>query len=71
MTNKERPLLSCPFVFELDGDGTIHLDEDELSVGIWMPREEIPDPDDNISLASEMTEAFRKGTRYPGYYQPT
>jgi NAD+ diphosphatase len=51
--------LLAGFFAELDGNGRIHLNDDELSVGVWMPREEIPDPDDNISLTGEMIQAFR------------
>lgn len=53
--------LLAGFYAELDGDDTIRLDEDELAVGVWMPRQEIPEPANNISLTSEMIEAFRKG----------
>lgn len=55
------------FFAELDGDNTIHLDEDELSIGVWIPREELPEQDNNISLTGEMIEVFRKedkGTFY-------
>ena len=52
--------LLAGFFAELDGDSTIHLDDDELSVGVWMSREEIPDPDDNISLTGEMINVFRR-----------
>ncbi len=51
-------LLSGYFA-ELDGDDTIHLDTDELSVGIWLNREDIPKPDNTISLTAEMIEIFR------------
>lgn len=47
------------FFAELDGDDTIHLDEEELAVGIWIARHEIPEPSNNISLTSEMIEVFR------------
>lgn len=51
--------LLAGFFAELDGDDTINLDEDELAIGVWMPREEIPEPDNNISLTGEMIEVFR------------
>lgn len=47
------------FFAELDGDDTISLQEDELSLGVWMNREDIPPAELNISLTSEMMEAFR------------
>lgn len=47
------------FYAELDGDDTIKLQEDELSLGVWMNREEIPPEVGKISLTSEMIEAFR------------
>lgn len=49
------------FFAELDGDNTITLQEDELSLGVWMNREDIPPAQTNISLTSEMMEAFRTG----------
>jgi len=47
------------FYAELDGDDTITLQEDELSLGVWMNREDIPPETGKISLTSEMIEAFR------------
>lgn len=52
--------LLAGFFAELAGTGTIRLDENELSVGVWLPREEIPDPEDNISLTGEMINVFRR-----------
>ncbi|NLJ58522.1 MAG: NAD(+) diphosphatase [Tissierellia bacterium] len=54
--------LLAGFYAELDGDDTITLQEDELSLGIWVKREDIPPAKLNISLTSEMMEAFRTGT---------
>lgn len=54
--------LLAGFYAELDGDDFITLEEDELSLGVWMDRENIPPTDLNISLTSEMMEAFRTGT---------
>lgn len=51
--------LLAGFFAELDGDDTIELDEEELSVGVWMDRDEIPKPELSISLTGEMIEAFR------------
>lgn len=47
------------FYAELDGDDKITLQEDELSLGVWLKREDIPPAELNISLTSEMQEAFR------------
>lgn len=51
--------LLAGFYAELDGDDTITLQEEELSLGIWLKREDIPPANLNISLTSEMMEAFR------------
>ncbi len=53
--------LLAGFFADLDGDKTICLDEDELSEGIWVLRNEIPVPDSLMSLTGEMIEAFRSG----------
>jgi len=50
------------FYAELDGDDTITLEEDELALGVWMNREDIPPEELKISLTGEMMEAFRTGT---------
>jgi len=50
------------FYAELDGDDTIILEEDELALGVWVNREDIPPEELKISLTSEMMEAFRTGT---------
>ncbi|MDF2610582.1 MAG: nudC [Lachnospiraceae bacterium] len=49
------------FFAELDGDDTITIQEDELSLGVWVNREDIPPEELKISLTSEMMEAFRTG----------
>jgi NAD+ diphosphatase len=49
------------FFADLDGDDTIVLDEDELSLGVWLDRKDILPAERNISLTSEMIEAFRSG----------
>lgn len=49
------------FYAELDGDDTITLEEEELSLGVWLNRKDIPPAERNISLTSEMQEAFRTG----------
>lgn len=50
------------FFAELDGDDTITLEEEELSLGVWLDRENIPSAERNISLTGEMQEAFRTGS---------
>jgi len=50
------------FYAELEGDDTITLQEDELSLGVWVNREDIPPEEQKISLTGEMMEAFRTGT---------
>ncbi len=54
--------LLAGFFAELDGDDTITLQEDELSLGVWLHRDEIPPAELHISLTSEMQEAFRLRT---------
>lgn len=49
------------FFCELDGSEEIHLDENELSQAVWMPREEVPTEDAEFSLTREMMRAFREG----------
>ena len=49
------------FYAELDGDGSITLEEEELSTGVWMTREEMPSRADDISMTARMMENFRLG----------
>ncbi len=49
------------FYAQLDGDDTITLQEDELSLAIWMNRKDIPKDELKISLTGEMMDVFRKG----------
>ena len=49
------------FWCELDGCDEIHLDTEELSVGEWLHRSEIPETSGRISLTGTMIEAFRTG----------
>lgn len=51
--------LLAGFYAELDGNDTICIEEDELALGEWVNREDIPPADNHISLTSEMMEAFR------------
>lgn len=54
--------LLAGFYAELDGDDTITLQEDELALGVWLNKKDIPPAEMNISLTSEMMEAFRTGS---------
>ena len=47
------------FFAELDGDDTITLDREELSMAEWIHRNDIPPADPNISLTGDMIEHFR------------
>lgn len=49
------------FFAELDGDDTVTIQEDELSLAVWVDREDILPAEMNLSLTSEMMEAFRTG----------
>ncbi len=53
--------LLAGYFAELDGGNTIDIQEDELSMGVWMPREDVPPDKLKISLTGEMMEAFRAG----------
>ncbi|MBQ3509325.1 MAG: NAD(+) diphosphatase [Peptococcaceae bacterium] len=49
------------FFAELDGDDeSIRLEEEELSMAIWMPREELPMEADGVSLTNEMIMWFKE-----------
>ena len=49
------------FFADLDGDGTIQLDRDELAEAVWLSRDELPRQAVDISITAAMIEAFRKG----------
>ena len=49
------------FYCDLDGDSTIHIDENELSMADWYPRNALPAHDDGISLTREMIRIFEEG----------
>ena len=53
--------LLCGFFCEVDGDTDITLGTEELSVGEWFEREDIPLEDDGISLTREMIGVFKIG----------
>ena len=49
------------FFCDLDGCGTIHIDENELSMAAWYDRSALPAHDDGISLTREMIRIFEEG----------
>ena len=49
------------FYCDVDGDDTIHIDEDELSMADWYLRDDLPAHDDGISLTREMIRVFGEG----------
>ncbi|MCQ2533554.1 MAG: NAD(+) diphosphatase [Clostridia bacterium] len=49
------------FYCDLDGSDEVTLDTNELSVGDWVSREDMPDRSDDVSLTSELMEQFRTG----------
>ncbi|MDO4261832.1 MAG: NAD(+) diphosphatase [Eubacteriales bacterium] len=53
--------LLCGFFCEVDGDTSITLDTEELAVGEWFRREDIPLEDDGVSLTREMIGLFKAG----------
>lgn len=48
------------FFCDVDGDTTIHIDENELSMAGWYPRNALPAHDDGISLTREMIRVFEE-----------
>lgn len=46
---------------EADGETEIHMDREELSRAVWVPRAEVPEMKDNHSLTGYMIELFRTG----------
>ena len=46
---------------DLDGDSTITMDREELSVARWVRRDEIDIPADDVSLTNDMIRAFIEG----------
>lgn len=49
------------FYCDLDGDDTIRIDENELSMAGWYDRHNLPAEDDGISLTREMIRVFSEG----------
>lgn len=50
--------LTLGFTAELEGSDEITLDTGELAAGRWFLREEVPVPDDDVSITSAMIHAF-------------
>ena len=46
---------------DVDGDDTLTVDHEELSMAQWVERDKIPDQGNNISLTKEMMMLFRAG----------
>lgn len=49
------------FFCELDGDGTITLDKEELALAEWFEREDLPEVTSTESLTNEMIMKFKNG----------
>ena len=49
------------FFCNLDGEDTIHLDREELSLAQWYPRNALPIQDDGLTLTREMIRVFGQG----------
>ena len=49
------------FYCDLDGDGTIKMDEGELKIAEWRSREDVILQPDNYSLTNEMMTMFKEG----------
>ena len=49
------------FYCDVDGSDAIHIDEKELSMADWYPRDNLPAKDDGISLTREMIRVFGEG----------
>lgn len=53
--------LTLGFTAELDGADTLRVDTEELSEARWFLREEVPVPDDAVSITAAMIRAFANG----------
>ena len=49
------------FYCDVDGSDDIHIDEEELAMAGWYPRDALPAQDDGISLTREMIRVFGEG----------
>ena len=47
------------FFCEVDGDGEIHMDENELKYAEWVTRDELELQPSDISLTNEMMKVFK------------
>jgi len=52
--------LIAGFTAELEGDGTLHIQEDEIAEAAWVDRKDIPEYDPSLSISSLLIEMFRK-----------
>ena len=55
--------LMIGFYCDLDGEDQITLQKDELSMGTWVKREDLPPDTTHLSLTAEMIEQFRLGLK--------
>ena len=56
------------FFCDVDGDGQIHMDENELKYADWVKREDIVLQLNNLSLTNEMMKLFKeKGLSHVEY----
>lgn len=53
--------LTLGYTAELDGSDRIHIDANELSDGQWIRRDQVPVPDDELSITAAMIRAFSQG----------
>ena len=53
--------ISLGYFCDLEGDDAITLDEEELASAEFMKRDELPEPNNMVSLTATMIEEFRKG----------
>lgn len=53
--------LIAGFTAELDGDDTIHMQEEELSEALWVERKDIPPYETDVSISCCLIENFRRG----------
>ena len=49
------------FFCDVDGSDQVHIDENELAMAAWYPRDALPAHDDGISLTREMIRVFEEG----------
>ena len=54
------------FFCDVDGSNAIHIDENELAMADWYPRNDLPAKDDGFSLTREMIRIFEEGKEPKG-----